>query len=80
MMCSVKNGNETLVKPFLYARGTYKVEGDSKANANIYIVAETIDGKDLQLSGMYSRRDGILLDYGKNDIRLFSFINQLTTK
>ncbi len=79
-MSSVKKEAETIVKPFVYAKGTYKIDGNPRKTASIVLNVKTIDGKDLVLEGQYSKTEAMLLKSKDGEVRLFAYVNKLNVK
>lgn len=80
VMSSVKKNAETIVKPFVYAKGTYKIDGNPRKTASIVLNVKTIDGKDLVLEGQYSKTEAMLLKSKDGEVRLFAYVNKLNVK
>ena len=80
VMSSVKKDAETIVKPFVYAKGTYKIDGNPRKAASIILNVKTIDGKDLVLEGEYCKKEAMLLKSKDGEIRLFAYVNKLNVK
>ena len=79
IMSSVKKDNETIVKPFVYAKGTYKIEGNPRKTASIVLNVKTIDGKDLVLEGQYNKTEAMLLKSKDEAVRMFIYVNKINT-
>lgn len=80
IMTSVANGDSILVRPFVFAKGTYKVEGNPKKEAKISLDVKTIDGKDMKYTGKYKKIEGMLLETQTGKVLPFAYINKLNTK
>jgi len=79
IMSSVKKDNETIVKPFIYAKGTYKTESNTRKTASIVLNVKTIDGKNLVLEGQYNKKEAMFLKSKDEIVRMFIYVNKINT-
>ena len=80
IMTSVKKNAETIVRPFVYAKGIYRIEGNPRKTASIVLNIKTIDGEDLVLEGQYSKTDAMLLQSKDGGVRLYAYVDKLNVK
>lgn len=74
----VVDDKQTLVKPFVYAKGMYKLVDSGTKNIELNINAKAINGDSLNYRGLYRKNNVIILEdenkviklYGKSSIKL----------
>lgn len=72
------DGENTLVKPYIYARGSYELIDNGSNNIEIRVEARAINGEILNYRGLYRKNKAIILEnedkaiqlYGKSSIKI----------
>ena len=68
---AVTDDTKTLVKPYVYAKGSYELIDRGSKEMEISIKAESIDGKPLNYRGLYRKNKAIVLENENKTINLY---------
>lgn len=74
VLVAVQSGNQVIVKPYEYARGTYAIDNTVKNGNGLTLKLKTIEGKDLTMKGTCEKGKALVLITNDNVTRLFGRI------
>ena len=74
VMVSVQSGDQVIVKPYEYARGTYAIDNTVKNGNGITLNLKDIQGKPLTMKGTCEKGKALVLISNDNVTRLFGRI------
>lgn len=74
VMVSVQSGDQVIVKPYEYARGTYSINNSTKNGNGLTLNMKDIQGKDLTMKGTCEKGKALVLVSNDNVTRLFGRI------
>lgn len=74
VLVAVQSGDQVIVSPYEYARGTYAIDNTVKNGNGLTLKLKTIEGKDLAMKGTYEKGKALVLITNDNVTRLFGRI------